>query len=116
MLITITNIKLKTIVGAWAWEKKQKQPVIINCFIEYGTGKALKSDSIKDALDYYELTKEITSKVKAKDFELLEKLTDFILQIILTKDKVKWAKVEVQKPKALRPFAKTVSITAEGKK
>jgi D-erythro-7,8-dihydroneopterin triphosphate epimerase len=115
MLITIQEIKAKTIVGAWAFEKKKKQPIRINCYITYDTSLAIKSDSIKNALDYYELTREIISKVESNKFELLEKLTDCVLKIILLKPQVISAKVQVFKPKALKPFASNVSITAEGK-
>lgn len=115
MLITIQEIKAKTIVGAWAFEKKKKQPVRINCYINYDTSLAVQSDSIKNALDYYELTRQIISQVESNKFELLEKLTDYVLKIILSKPQVISAKVQVFKPKALKPFASNVSITAEGK-
>lgn len=115
MLITIQEIKAKTIVGAWAFEKKKKQPIRINCYIMYNTLQAVETDSIKNALDYYELTCEIISKVESNKFELLEKLTDYVLKIVLSKPKVISAKVQVFKPKALKPFASNVSVTAEGK-
>lgn len=115
MLITIQEIKAKTIVGIWAFEKKKKQPIIINCYINCDVSGAIESDNIKDVLDYYKLSKEIIKKVESTNFDLLEKLTDYVLKIILSKPKVISAKVQVFKPKALKPFASNVSITAEGK-
>ena len=45
-------------------------------------------------------------------FNLLEVLTQKILDLIFENSKVKWAQVEVDKPHALR-FAESVSITLE---
>ena len=63
-------------------------------------------------LDYKVITKKIIGLVQNGRFNLLEVLTKRILDLIMEDEKVKRAKVEVDKPHALR-FAGSVSLEME---
>ena len=62
--------------------------------------------------DYKTITKKIIALVQEGRFKLLEVLTKNILDLIMEDERVKWAKVEVDKPHALR-FAESVSLEME---
>ncbi|MFC1569351.1 dihydroneopterin aldolase [bacterium] len=109
MKIHIKNLRLQTIVGIFAWERKEVQDVIINIEFEFDGSKAAESDNIKDTVDYKSLKKQIINKVETSQFYLLEKLANCVLDIIMSEPKVSRAKVEVDKPQALR-FADSVSV------
>ena len=106
--IRITDLKLRTIIGINDWERKQKQDILINIKMEYDVTKAVKSDNIKDTIDYKAITKKIIKAVEPSKFFLLEKLTNFILDIVMDNPRIKEATVRVYKPLALR-FARSVS-------
>ena len=106
--IRITDLKLSTIIGINDWERKQKQDILINIRMEYDAAKSVKSDNIKDTIDYKTITKKIIKAVEPSKFLLLEKLTDFILDIVMDNPRIQEATVRVDKPLALR-FARSVS-------
>ena len=113
--IRITNLKLRAIIGIYDWEREHKQDVIINITMDFDAAKACASDAIEDTLDYKTITKRIITEVEASDFFLLEKLTQFILDIVMDYSLVQEATVRVDKPFALR-FADSVSIELHKKK
>jgi D-erythro-7,8-dihydroneopterin triphosphate epimerase len=112
--IKIKNLLLRTFIGFNPEEFVNKQDVIINIEIETDiTQEVLEYDEPLDILDYKIITKKIIAYVQEGRFKLLEVLTKNILDLILQDKKVKWVRVEVDKPHALR-FAKSVSLTMEG--
>ena len=82
---------------------------MINIKIKFDGDKAAESDSIDDTVDYKQLTKKIINEVKKTKYNLLEKLGDHILKIVMEDKKIHKATVEVDKPHALR-FSDSVSI------
>lgn len=109
MILRIENIRLRTIVGIYEWEKKNKQDVIINVELEFDGTAASKSDDINDSVNYKTINKEILERVENTKFELIEKIAGDVLAIILKDKKVQKARVKVDKPGALR-FTDSVSV------
>ncbi len=109
MKVHIKNLRLRTIVGIFAWERKEVQDVIINITFEFNGSTAAERDDIQDTVDYKELKKSIIKTVENSQFYLLEKLASRILEIVMSDPKVIRANVEVDKPQALR-FADSVSV------
>lgn len=107
--LKIKDLRLRTIIGFNDWERKKKQDVIINIKLAFELGKSTTSDRVEDTLDYKVITKQIIKSVEESDFNLLEKLTQMILDIVMENQRVIWAKVKVEKPFALR-FSDSVSI------
>ncbi len=99
--IRITDLCAKTIIGVNDRERKKKQPVLINIEILYNAQMAAAGDRIQDALDYDTLSKKIVAHVEKSRFFLLEKLTDFILNLVMQDKKILSATVRVDKPGAL---------------
>lgn len=114
-LIKIKDLRLRTIIGFNDWERKKKQDVIINIKLGFELGNSITSDLVEDTLDYKVITKQIIKSVEESDFNLLEKLTQMILDIVMENQRVLWAKVKVEKPFALR-FSDSVSIKLTAKR
>jgi len=110
MKIKIENLKLRTIVGIYDWEKEKKQDVIINIELEFDATKAIESDSIEDTIDYKAITKEIIDMVEGTEFNLIERIAGDAMKIVMKNNKVLKASVRVDKPGALR-FTDSVSVT-----
>jgi len=107
--IRITDLRLRTIIGANDWERNNKQDIIINITIDYDAKRSSQTDKLKDTLDYKGITKSIVKMAETSDYFLLEKLADSILNIILEHPLAKQVTVRVDKPAALR-FADSVSV------
>lgn len=111
--IRVKNLLIRTYIGFNPEELINKQDVIINLEIEsIMSAKAIEADEPIDIFDYKTITKKIIAHVQEGRFKLLEVLTKSILELIMKEEKVKWARVEVDKPHALR-FAESVSVEME---
>jgi D-erythro-7,8-dihydroneopterin triphosphate epimerase len=112
-IIRVKNLLIRTFIGFNADELKDKQDVIINYTIEVDVPeKALQQDEPDEIYDYKTITKKVIKMVQEGKFKLLEVLTKRILDVIMEDKRVTWAKVEVDKPHALR-FAQSVSFEME---
>ena len=111
--IRIKNLLIRTYIGFNPEELVNKQDVIINLEIETDIPvQAMESDEPVDIFDYKTVTKKVIALVQEGRFKLLEVLTKKILDLVMEDEKVKWVKVEVDKPHALR-FAESVSLEME---
>lgn len=114
--IRVKNLLIRTFIGFNPEELVNKQDVIINLEIETDIPKsALEADEPMDIFDYKTITKKIIVMVQDGQFKLLEVLTKNILDLIMEDEKVISARVEVDKPHALR-FAESVSLEMEAKR
>lgn len=110
MIIKIENLKLRTTVGIYDWEKEIKQDVIINVEMEFDGSKAIETDDIEHTVDYKTITKKIIEMVEGTDFNLIERIAGEAMKVVMENEKVDKASVRVDKPGALR-FTDTVSVT-----
>ena len=110
MIIKIENLRLRTIVGVFDWEKEKKQDVVVNIEMEFDGTNAAKTDSLDDTVDYKSLNKRVIEFVENGNFNLLESMVTGIGKIIMEDKRIKRATVKADKPKALR-FADSVSLT-----
>lgn len=112
-VIRIKDLLIRTFIGFNPEELINKQDVVINLEIEVDVpSEALKADEPLGIYDYKKVTKSIINFVQEGRFKLLEVLTQQILGMIMEDPLVKRARVEVDKPHALR-FAKSVSVEME---
>ena len=111
--IRVKDLRLRTYIGIKEEEINNKQDVLINLTILYPAVDAVRDNDIDHALNYRTITKAIIAHVEGNRFALLERLTQEILDLVMTHQAVRYAEVEVDKPHALR-FAESVSITLAG--
>lgn len=113
--IHIENLRLRTFIGFNESEKKNKQDVVINAWIDYPAVEASQSDDINKAVNYRTICKEVIDHVESNRFLLLEKLTSDVLALCMKPSNVCSVKVKIEKPHALR-FADSVSLTLSATK
>ncbi|WP_371379571.1 dihydroneopterin triphosphate 2'-epimerase [Thalassotalea aquiviva] len=113
--IDIINLRLRTYIGFNPEELCKQQDIVINAQITYPAGNACHTDEETQALNYKTITKKMIAHVENGQFKLLEKLTSDLLEIAMESELVKFAKVTVEKPHALR-FADSVSLTLKAKR
>ena len=111
--IRVKDLRLRTYIGIKEEEINNKQDVLINLTILYPAVDSVRDNDIDHALNYRTITKAIIAHVEGNRFALLERLTQEILDLVMSHESVRYAEVEVDKPHALR-FAESVSITLAG--
>lgn len=111
-VIRVKNLLIRTYIGFNPDELRNKQDVVINMTIKVNVEEAIKNDDVENSYNYKTITKKVITLVQEGKFKMLENLTQQILDLILLNPQVEWAKVEVDKPHALR-FAESVSIELE---
>ena len=115
-IIFLRGLQIETIIGIYAWERETKQAIILD--IEMGTNikKAAMTDSIDDALDYKAVSKRLISFVEESSFYLVERLSEEIVQIILTEFDVPWVRLILNKKGAIRGASDVGIIIERGEK
>ena len=108
--IRVKDLRLRTYIGIKEEEILNRQDVLINLTILYPAQQAVADNVIEQALNYRTITKAVIAHVEGNRFALLERLTQEILDLVMTHPAVRYAEVEVDKPHALR-FPESVSIT-----
>jgi len=114
-IIRIKNLLVRTIIGFNPEERVNRQDVIINLEIEVDVARAVNTDLPDEIYNYKAITKEIIAFLSESKFNLLEKLTHEVLQLVMQDERVKRVKVEIDKPHALR-FSESVSVELEARR
>ena len=101
-IIFIEALRVETVIGVYDWERRIRQPVVID--LEMGTdiSRAAASDDVADALDYKAVSKRVQQFVGDSSFLLVETLTERIASVVLDEFPVPWVRVKLNKIGALR--------------
>ena len=98
----IKDLRIKTKIGIFDWERKVKQEVSIDMEFPFDCKKAAKTDSIEDTTDYKAISKAVIKFVEESSFQLQETLAENIAELVKPEFGVKSIKLRVSKPGALR--------------
>jgi dihydroneopterin aldolase len=101
-IIYIKDLRIKTIIGIFDWERKVKQEVSIDMEFPFDCKKAAATDTIEDTIDYKAITKGVIKFVEDSSFQLQETLAESIASLVKNEYGVKSIKLRVSKPGALR--------------
>ena len=108
-IIYIKDLRVKTIIGIFDWERETKQEVSIDIEFPFDCKKAAASDSIEDTIDYKTIAKGVIKFVEESSYQLQETLAENIASLLRDEYGIKSVKLRVSKPGALRG-AKDVGI------
>ena len=115
-IIFLRNLKIDTIVGIYDWERRIKQPVILDLEMATDIKKAAATDHIDDTLNYKAVAKRVISFVEDSEFELVETLAERIAEIIVNEFKVTWLRLSLNKIGAIRGARDVGVLIERGKK
>ncbi len=103
--IFIQNLEVETIIGIYDWEREAPRPLFLDLEIGCDISAAAITDEIDDAIDYDQLSKEITAFAANADYQLIESFAEAVAQIVLKYGGVKWVKLQLGKPGAVENAA-----------
>ena len=101
-IIYIKDLRVKTIIGIFDWERKVKQEVSIDLEFPFDCKKAAARDSIEDTVDYKVIAKGVIKFVEESSFQLQETLAEGIASLVKNEYGVESIKLRVSKPGAIR--------------
>ena len=110
MIIKIKNLKINTIIGVYEWENNHQRTLMFNVEIESDCGDAMKSDNLKDTIDYDLIINQIVDFTTKNRFHLIEKMVGEILDLIMEDRRIKRCTLEVDKLKVY-DFIDSFSVT-----
>lgn len=110
--IFISELKVQTKLGVPDWERIVPQTIILDIEMGYDLSKACNSDAIVDTIDYGAVVSRIRETLNEHSFQLVEKLAEHLVQLILTEFKALNVKVKVSKP-AILPGLKALGVVIE---
>ncbi len=100
--IFLRDLRIRTIVGIWEWERRMPQIVSIDLDMGTDIRRAARSDQIEDTLDYKAVTGRVKALVTDSGFNLIETMAERIAALIIDEFGVPWVRVAVHKPWAIR--------------
>ncbi|QOJ24611.1 MAG: dihydroneopterin aldolase [Gammaproteobacteria bacterium] len=105
-IIFLHDLKAKTLIGVYPWERIVPQTIQLDLEIALPSSRACRTDNINDALDYALIVERINDILTNKHFSLLEALAEHIAQTILSEFHSPWVKVSVAKLGIIRGVKK----------
>jgi len=100
--IFLTDLRVRTVVGIWDWERAAPQTVSIDLEMAADVAAAAAHDSIDATLDYKAVTKRIIAFVEDSRFQLIETMAEGVAAIVTDEFQVPWVRVTIHKPRAIR--------------
>ena len=101
-IIFLTDLRVRAVVGIWEWERRMPQIISIDLEMAADVRSAAESDRIEGTLDYKAVAKRVTTFVEESGFHLVETLAERVAELITGEFGVRWVKVAVHKPVAVR--------------
>ncbi|MBS0193899.1 MAG: dihydroneopterin aldolase [Proteobacteria bacterium] len=113
--VFIEGLQIDTLIGIYDWERRIRQPLLFDLEMAFDNRVPAASDAIADTLDYKAVSKRLIAFVSASDFGLVETLAERCAQIVLDEFPVRWLRLKLSKPGAVRG-ARAVGVIIEREK
>ena len=99
----IEGLSVDCLIGLADWERMVKQTVVLDLWLGYDlVGLAAKDEVGEGDLNTRALSKRLQSYIGESEFALIETLAEQVAELILTEFPVRWVKLRLSKPRALR--------------
>lgn len=101
-LLFLRELKIEAIIGIYDWERQVKQPLLIDLDMAADVARAAATDRVEDTVNYKDIAKRLIAFVEDSQFQLVETLAERIADIVLNEYGVRWVRVTLHKPGAIR--------------
>jgi len=108
--VFVRDLRFKTIVGCWDWERQAPQEVSIDLAMEWDITAVAAADDLAQALDYKAVSDRVTEFVQEQEFVLVESAVAGIADLIIEEFGVREVTVTFNKPLAVTGSA-AVGVT-----
>ena len=111
-LVYLRELRLAAVIGIYEWEQRVRQTISIDLEMAADFTSAAASDAIEDTLNYKAIAERLSSFVEESRFKLIETLAERAADMLLTEFGIRWLKLSVSKPGAVRG-AREVGVVIE---
>lgn len=111
-IVFIKDLRFKTIVGCWDWERQMPQTISIDLDMGWDNSRPAASCDLQDALNYKEVSGRVEEFVQEQQFKLVESAAEGIATMVMEEFAVPWIKVAIHKPFAVTG-SKSVGVIVE---
>lgn len=110
--IRIEGLEIDCVIGAYDWERRITQKVVVDIDLYTDIRAAADSDALDDAVNYADVAERVREHVVAAEATLVERLAEGIAALVLDGFAVARTRVRVAKPGAVRE-ARTIAVMIE---
>ncbi len=110
--VFIKGLRVETVIGMHAWERRVRQPVVVDLEMASDVRRAAATDEVDDALDYEAIGERLVGAIEQSSFELIETLAERLAVIVRQEFGVPWLRLRLSKAGALRG-AREVGVEIE---
>ena len=100
-IVFIRALRIETVIGIYDWERKIRQPVVLDLELASDISRAAATDRIEDALDYKAVSNRLKQFVGAAEYQLVETLAECCAELIRREFGVPWLRLTLNKVGAL---------------
>jgi dihydroneopterin aldolase len=96
-IIFIEDLRISTLIGIYPREKAMPQTVEMSLQIGTSIASAGDSDDIGDTINYATVVERLRAELGAQHFNLLEKLAEYVADLLLKEFGARWVRVSIAK-------------------
>ena len=100
--VFIEDLRIETVIGIYDWERAIRQVVALDLQMAFDNRTPAATDRIEDTLNYKAVSKRLIAFVEASSFQLVETLAERCAEIVLNEFDVRWLRLKLSKPGAVR--------------
>lgn len=115
-IVYIRDLRIETIIGIYDWERQVKQTVSLDLEMATDIRRAAETDDIQFALNYKAVSKRVIAHVESRQALLVESLAEEVASLVLREFDVRWLRLRLGKPGALRGARDVGLIIERGEK
>jgi 7,8-dihydroneopterin aldolase/epimerase/oxygenase len=100
--VLLEGLSVDTLIGIYDWERRARQPVVLDLEMAFDNRIPAATDRIEDTLDYKAVAKRLEQFIRESEFGLVETLAERCAEIVRTEFAVPWLRLKLRKPGAVR--------------
>ncbi len=115
-IVFIEDLRIDTIIGIYDWEREVKQTIALDIEMAAENTKPALSEDISDALNYKAVAKRLIAFTEESQFQLVETLSERLVEIIMNEFDVPWCRLKLSKLGAVTGSRSVGVIIERGKR
>lgn len=108
----VRDLEARAIIGVTEWERRDRQVLKIDLDLACDASAAAADDDIAHTVNYRSVSKAVLAHVESSGYRLVETLAERLAELIRRDFGVRWVRVRIHKPGAVR-FSRDVGVEIE---
>lgn len=99
--IFLEGLEIECVIGIYPHERTKEQLLLVDCQIDRDLAAAVKSDDVKDTVDYVHLAQALTKLAKDRKYKLIETFAEEGAALLIRDFGALRAEIKIMKPGAV---------------